>query len=617
MSLGLSRDSIADLKNLAQNAETDDYTQAPSNFSRYYDDNHGADGDGDFYEDGYEESFLIEDSSEDGTEAVAVAQPQPTPTVAAAPPAAPIPLGSSVSSEETTEAVQASKRSISKSSKINGSQAKPAVDGKNNTYSGFDYDDYYSEKYSTPGYDVNNTKKKDNNILRCLFPFLKDPLASDDEYSTGDDGDVQSGGTTESSQIDVDMDAVHAHVAQNGSDTPKNGLASAFATPDVTSNETKPIAIDTKQTTDSLEFEKDQEDEDEDESDNLSSQSVKKLKGILKHPVVKAPAPTVPSRRQILGGDSSSFKRRTILPTYNTSFRADKSHDEMDDDSDRPTKKSVNFSAMARVMPVLARTEMSLYLKAMIWWQRSDYDDFKKTGRIIAKAMLQGGSEIWLQTSDAWGKKQHNQGNGTGSSKNSAVDTKYYAALKRYGVQEDEEKSTGSDDDDVGSKWWCKFGHSRRGLEHIVSINEGRQRQRLVNASVTAVLDEQRRQRVSRSDPKKISSISMQYTSWAKDLALAAGEADEEAVRSNFLSKSNRLSYLSSKLIKNGSAGKKAGQPCASFVLSANPALRAEVLDSHTHPMKRVKKGVSVKDGSSSETKIDISHQAAGFQYQQ
>jgi len=35
---------------------------------------------------------------------------------------------------------------------------------------------------------------------------------------------------------------------------------------------------------------------------------------------------------------------------------------------------------------------MSYFRKSTNWWQRNDYDDLKKTGRIIAKAMVQGGS---------------------------------------------------------------------------------------------------------------------------------------------------------------------------------------------------------------------------------
>jgi hypothetical protein len=199
----------------------------------------------------------------------------------------------------------------------------------------------------------------------------------------------------------------------------------------------------------------------------------------------------------------------------------------------------------------------------------------------------------------------------------------YRLALQRYGGNFLGEEKVMDEDDDVGHKWWCKFGHSRRGLEHIVSVEEGRQRQKLVNASITAVLEEQRRQRLSRRDPNKIASISMQYTSWAKDLARAAGEADAEAVRSNFHAKAKgRLSYLSSRLLKQKDGEKVEGQPCASFILSANPALMAEVLDSHAHDgllgnSTKGRFGSYVKDHTHTEAKDDMAHKAAGFQFQQ
>ena len=31
---------------------------------------------------------------------------------------------------------------------------------------------------------------------------------------------------------------------------------------------------------------------------------------------------------------------------------------------------------------------MSFMEKSQVWWQKSDYEDFKKTARIIAKAMV-------------------------------------------------------------------------------------------------------------------------------------------------------------------------------------------------------------------------------------
>ena len=48
---------------------------------------------------------------------------------------------------------------------------------------------------------------------------------------------------------------------------------------------------------------------------------------------------------------------------------------------------------------------MSLGYRACKWWQKCDYDEFKKAGRIISKAMECGGSEVWLTSSNAWGDR--------------------------------------------------------------------------------------------------------------------------------------------------------------------------------------------------------------------
>ena len=169
--------------------------------------------------------------------------------------------------------------------------------------------------------------------------------------------------------------------------------------------------------------------------------------------------------------------------------------------------------------------------KALIWWQKADYDEFRKTGRLISKVMLQGGSEIWMATNESW--QLPNQGRA--------------ATLRRAMANVDNE--------DASDKWWHKFGHSRRGLEHIASIDEGRQRQANVKTSIRAILAEQRRQKAfHREDPEKLRICSIQNTSWAKDLALASGASDADAVTKNFddESRKSREFYL----LKFSRAGK-------------------------------------------------------------
>ncbi len=371
----------------------------------------------------------------------------------------------------------------------------------------------------------------------------------------------------------------------------------------------------------------------------------KPLKGILKRTVINSTLTSNKKKTSLSTSNSNEQgRRRTILPSYETkSF--DESSEYLNKDSSRsasksvgkndastvvdpPPRKTVSFSPMARVMNVTARADMSFFSRSLIWWQKNDYDDFKKTGRIIAQAMLCGGSEIWLQTSNAWGKKLGGSPlkRGNAADQQNALEVQdnqdHLNALKKYGVTltDEEEK-----DEDVGSKWWCKFGHSRRGLEHIVSIEEGRQRQRFVNIAVRAVLDEQRRQRITRKDPSKIAAVSMQYTSWARDLAIASGAADAEAVKSNFNSQAKcRIHHL-----RRGLNGKTAQPsnvenlhiPSASFILSANSALTAKVLDANTDSSLRMKhmvkhkKSIVEEEKKSSASELEIAKKAAGFQF--
>lgn len=177
------------------------------------------------------------------------------------------------------------------------------------------------------------------------------------------------------------------------------------------------------------------------------------------------------------------------------------------------TSKQIQFAPMTRVLLVPGRHHFPVYVKKDIWWSHRDYEDFKKTGRIITRALLEGGSEIWLSSKSGYNLS-----------------------------------STRKEGEQSGDKWWCKFGHSRRGLEHIASAEEGRHRQANVTNSIKMVIIEQRRQKLyNMRNEERLSKVASKYTSFARDLALAAGAADAEAVRTNFRAK-NRLHY---KLLPN------------------------------------------------------------------
>ena len=534
-------------------------------------------------------------------------------------------------------------------------------------YSGFDYASYaneYNYSYSDPYAPTNSNKNKNNDILLatkkdedglfcCLFPHVgnknKKYEDDDDESSRshnvtmtdkGVDETKRSNDPTvsshdeEESSIDVSHHGIH--------DDDDISLSAKSASMDekdqniTSSSSSKPISSPSKMTiqphADNQGESDDDEDEHKEESSSLPTSPIQltpsqlllqqPAKSILKRSIVKPDIEQTKNRASISSiKNSQDHKRRSILPSYDMKASGDDlDNSETNKSLERKHNKRVSFSPMARVVNVMARSEMSFFHRSLIWWQRTDYDDFKKTGRIIAKAMVCGGSEIWLQTSDAWGKKQVQSSTKNTSDSGNNQDA-HLKAIQKFGVVT--ESMTEEKDEDVGSKWWCKFGHSRRGLEHIVSVEEGRQRQQFVNIAVKAVLDEQRRQRISRKDPNKIASVSMQYTSWARDLALAAGAADADAVQSNFQANSKcRIYHLKRNLtIKRPTMDSlnKAPTPSASFVLSANSALTAKVLDAHTHSnlqMKQLKIGGQEEEKRNTTDDDAIAKKAAGFQFQ-
>jgi len=194
-------------------------------------------------------------------------------------------------------------------------------------------------------------------------------------------------------------------------------------------------------------------------------------------------------------------------------------------------KKQVKFSPEAEDCPTPSPYSAPLLRRNEIWWQRNEMDEFKKAARIITKSLLTGKGEVWLSTNS--NIVEHNKENP-------------YDDMK-------EEESDDCDEHANGSKWWCRFGHSRRGLEHLCNMDEGKSRHKNALLATKAVIDEQHRQRMTAGEINEhvLASTSRQYTSWARDLAHAAGLADQEAVLSRFSSLINsRNDYVLQSLLQ-------------------------------------------------------------------
>ena len=293
-----------------------------------------------------------------------------------------------------------------------------------------------------------------------------------------------------------------------------------------------------------------------------SEAEAKPLKGILKRAVPKQPegpeddsisSNKNPDRRN----SQSQGTRRSLFPQVSYEFTSDQ----------KKSKKSVAFAPMARVVTVKSKNEMNSIEKGRIWWQKADYDDFRKTGRIITKAMMEGGTELWLNSARA--------------------------SYKTNGGEAKTNQETGDMITATGDKWWHKFGHSRRGLEHVVSMEEGRQRQLNVRTAIRSVLDEQTRQQLyNRVDAEKLRMVSLNYTSWARDLALASGASDADAVKSSFSEERKSREFYLLKLARNVGKTTSTSRHVPQFMQPALGIKPAQVatplkLDQHTNTQIR------------------------------
>ena len=384
-------------------------------------------------------------------------------------------------------------------------------------YAGFQADYYDFENYTSynfPGDDAwlnyggSNKKKNKSPWWQCIFPWIssenddygkEDSSETDDLTANEEEGPLTKNLGKEDDEISMISSGSGNMLGGERIEMDRRALSGRFGS-------IEPAVLN----------------DDAAEDDSIIDRTSTKKKGILKSNSRSQYATHISTRSNASNGSSSSKtqkgERRSLFPAYEPKSAAKKN-------------LHTSFSPMARVVTIKSSRDMQDQEKALIWWQKADYDEFRKTGRLISKVMLQGGSEIWMATNESW--QLPNQGRA--------------ATLRRAMANVDNE--------DASDKWWHKFGHSRRGLEHIASIDEGRQRQANVKTSIRAILAEQRRQKAfHREDPEKLRICSIQNTSWAKDLALASGASDADAVTKNFddESRKSREFYL----LKFSRAGK-------------------------------------------------------------
>mmetsp|Transcript_17604 Transcript_17604/g.29173 ORF Transcript_17604/g.29173 Transcript_17604/m.29173 type:complete len:574 (+) Transcript_17604:65-1786(+) len=469
---------------------------------------------------------------------------------------------------------------------------KPNTYGQYSGFQGADYADYsnygvtYGDSYSS-SLRLGEKKGNEGGFWCCVFPWASKQIEGEDEPS-------------QSSELEsVKSDDVSTGSAAYGEKLTENERAAVLARLHLASPEMA------------------------DPEAPIPGSHHHKQKGLLDD-IDKYEAGMQESKKEEKDGPKSILRRSSKLPSTPKATLAKKDSTDSKADAGRrrslfpqqyekkpKTDKHVGFAPMARVVTVKSKNEMSGLDKSMVWWQKPDYDDFKKTGRIIARAMCEGGSEIWLTSTNALAR---------GRSKGV---TQSDRAIHSHDRSDIDRSRKGNHSPTNGDKWWHTFGHSRRGLEHIASVDEGRQRQANVRIAIRIVIDEQRRQKIYRKeDPEKLRMLSLQYSTWARDLALAAAASDAEAVQLNFDEKRKSREYY---ILKNAKNHVGVSKQLPSFM---QPVGRSpQVLDQHTSSQVRYRRKqtrVAPQPQKSDETtavepihdargQANLSKKAAGF----
>ena len=223
---------------------------------------------------------------------------------------------------------------------------------------------------------------------------------------------------------------------------------------------------------------------------------------------------------------SPSLSRRSIMPSIY---------------SDKETKRknmkdqSPSFSPYARVLAIESQKDLSEEEKNDIWWQKSDYEEFRKATSKLVQTMTNENIHGWM------GCKKEDSSLSLVvpllpvASNDQQSPTKRQIPPKRtvdeqenhHHVSQKAKRETNGDEESPAMRWWERFGD-------LACFHESRRRQTEVTNSIKAVLEEQRRQKMFQtSDPMKTRVTYIQATTWARDWALALATANAADVLQN------------------------------------------------------------------------------------
>lgn len=189
-----------------------------------------------------------------------------------------------------------------------------------------------------------------------------------------------------------------------------------------------------------------------------------------------------------------------------------------------------------------------------VWYQREDFETFKNQMTLLIQEECHEVADVWLDDDGEGRGKWHRASTSSDDAGGSAGgDGVAGMSIRDSAAAEDLERVSGS--------WWHDYDHSRRGLERYVSPGQAMEIHNNLKSAVKEVLGEQNRQRwlkwlciPAAADPEKIARVYHEHTAWSRDLALAAGASDADAVATDFddSKRHTREYYMLKQVVKSG-----------------------------------------------------------------
>ena len=267
------------------------------------------------------------------------------------------------------------------------------------------------------------------------------------------------------------------------------------------------------------------DDEDDDDDGMKTNQDVER--SILLFPPSESQATKKPLRGIIRKGS----KYAQLAPGLNAKQRKSlrpalyRPRSRMNHQSSSANKqpKHVRFSPTKTEVRICPLYKMTPEERAQTWWSSEEFDNIKRSMLVLIQpSEIEHLCQTWL-----------------------AADTENMQKNKKIDDDTATEKK-----DNVGSKsWWHKYGDSRRGLERYADKNNMQILDSYQEAVFQVLLEQERQRRQCecwwpfdtasfddkrREEAEKIAKIYMEYTAWSRDLALASGASDADAVLCDF-----------------------------------------------------------------------------------